>query len=385
MKIKTLLMAVLSVAVLNAAEPAKPAAAQPAAPAAKPAAEPAKPAAPAVPTADELLKGLPEVVSTADGKPLVTRAELLEVLKPGLENALEEAKKGGAPIPKASQVKEACYGITESLSLNKLATRAAEKAGVKLDKAAAEKQVAQMETEMNKQKPGFFAEQLKEAGMTREQLVSRMAEQAQVQAFLGSLVEKAPKSAPVTEADAKKFYDEHPEQFQKPASFSASHILVQFPNQKPSADEKAAALKKIQGIRAQLKEDGANFAEIAKANSDCPSKAQGGSLGEFGAGQMVKEFEDALLKLKENEISQPVETMFGYHIIKAGKRTPEHKQSFDEVKAPLMQFLGRQKEGANRQKVVRDFVEKLKADSKLVIQLPKPAEEEKPAAKPAAK
>lgn len=81
----------------------------------------------------------------------------------------------------------------------------------------------------------------------------------------------------------------------------ASHILV-------------PKLSKAQDIYNQLKAGG-NFKTIALANSECPSKKKGGDLGEFGKGQMVEEFWNATVNLKVGELSQPVKTKFGYHII----------------------------------------------------------------------
>ena len=83
---------------------------------------------------------------------------------------------------------------------------------------------------------------------------------------------------------------------------SARHILV-------DSEEECLSLK--ERINA-----GEDFSEVAQAHSSCPSKAQGGDLGEFGPGMMVKEFEDIAFKLQIGEISEPVKTEFGYHIIK---------------------------------------------------------------------
>ena len=86
----------------------------------------------------------------------------------------------------------------------------------------------------------------------------------------------------------------------------ASHILVK-------TEDKA------NWIYNELKK-GKDFAKLAKEYSDCPSKRNGGDLGFFGKGQMVKEFEDAAFSLKEGETSKPVKTEFGYHLIKVTGR-----------------------------------------------------------------
>ncbi|MAH85044.1 MAG: parvulin peptidyl-prolyl isomerase [Rhodospirillaceae bacterium TMED8] len=90
---------------------------------------------------------------------------------------------------------------------------------------------------------------------------------------------------------------------------SAAHILRSIDKQ-----GKEAALKEIEDLKIEI-EDGADFADLAVVNSDCPSGASGGDLGSFGKGAMVPEFEKAAFALKVGEVSGPVETSFGYHLI----------------------------------------------------------------------
>jgi len=82
----------------------------------------------------------------------------------------------------------------------------------------------------------------------------------------------------------------------------ASHILV---------EKQSQALKVLEELK-----EGADFRELAKKYSTCPSGKKGGDLGQFGRGQMVREFEQAVFALKTGQVSEPVKTQFGYHIIK---------------------------------------------------------------------
>jgi len=91
------------------------------------------------------------------------------------------------------------------------------------------------------------------------------------------------------------------------ASASARHILV-------DSEEKCIELK-------ELIEGGADFAEVASENSTCPSGRQGGSLGEFGPGQMVKEFDDVVFSGELNVVHGPVKTQFGYHLLEITQRS----------------------------------------------------------------
>lgn len=97
---------------------------------------------------------------------------------------------------------------------------------------------------------------------------------------------------------------------------SASHILLMFKGSMRSraTRSKDEALAEIQALKSKL-DGGANFADLAREHSDCPSGQEGGDLGRFYPGQMVKEFEDATYALKDGEVSGVVETDFGYHLI----------------------------------------------------------------------
>jgi parvulin-like peptidyl-prolyl isomerase len=106
-----------------------------------------------------------------------------------------------------------------------------------------------------------------------------------------------------------------------------------------AANADGDALKKIKDLKAQLdkvsaKDLPAKFAELAKANSACPSSAKGGDLGAFTHGQMVKEFDEVAFKLPVNKVSEPVKTQFGYHLIMTTKKIPEVKAQGDKPAEP---------------------------------------------------
>ncbi|MBQ7930029.1 MAG: peptidylprolyl isomerase, partial [Clostridia bacterium] len=120
-------------------------------------------------------------------------------------------------------------------------------------------------------------------------------------------VQKAVERVRVTDDEAKKYFEENPDQFAPEMTFNASHILV-------DTEEKAAE------IAEQIKSGELTFEDAAMQFSSCPSKQNGGSLGEFGHGQMVPEFEAACEALEEGELSAPVQTQFGWHLIKLASK-----------------------------------------------------------------
>lgn len=128
-------------------------------------------------------------------------------------------------------------------------------------------------------------------------------------------------SVTVTDDEVKAYFEAHKALFKKQPSAMANHILV-------STEEEALNIAK------EIK-DGLAFAEAAKKYSSCPSSAQGGNLGEFGPGQMVPEFDQAVFSMPIGEVSEPVKTQFGYHLIEVVKRTEALEADFEEVKAQV--------------------------------------------------
>lgn len=322
---------------------------------------------------DALVAFVPEVVATKNGETALTREQFIKEIKPALEGALAQ---GVSLSPE--MVQGYAYQIAESLVMRGVLIGAAQAAGFKADEAQAKQILDGMKAQAEQQQPGMFAAQLAQLGMTEDDILARICEQQLVQQLQESFAAKAEKPAATTEEEAKKFYDENIDQMRTPKLLAASHILVQFPSQAPTDDEKAAALKKAQDIRATITEDGANFAEKAAEFSDCPSKQNGGDLGQFPVGSMVAEFEEALLKLGEGEISDPVETIFGYHIIKAGATQEEKTTPFEEIKDRIIAYLDNVKQEEATSNVVNAAMEKLFEDAKIEVLLPTPAAPELP-------
>ncbi len=166
----------------------------------------------------------------------------------------------------------------------------------------------------------------------------------------------------VNDADAQAYYEGHPKEFVKPETVRASHILISpDPNAADPNEAKATAKAKAESLLAQVT-GGGDFAELAKANSSCPSKAQGGDLGTFGRGKMVKPFEDAAFALKQGEVSGVVETQFGYHIIKVTEHTDTQTVSLEEAKSGIIQRLSAQK----KNQAVQEYLQSLKDKATIV-------------------
>lgn len=174
-------------------------------------------------------------------------------------------------------------------------------------------------------------------------------------------VESAMKDVIVNEADLKTYYEQNIARQAALEERRASHILIAAPASAP-ATEREAAKKKAQEILAQVKQSPDKFAEIARQQSQDPgSKDKGGDLDFFTRGAMTKPFEDAAFALKKGEISDVVESDFGYHIIRLTDVRAPKQQTFEEVRPKLEAEL-------KRQQAQRKFAENADAFSNAVYE-----------------
>ena len=138
------------------------------------------------------------------------------------------------------------------------------------------------------------------------------------------------RTLPIDETDLTAYYEEHKDEFLEGEQANARHILIRIAPD-ATAEEKAEAKVRAQGVAVIANAD-ADFAELAAQHSEDPgSKDNGGDLGWFGRGRMVKEFEDAVFSAKPGEIVGPIESQFGFHIIRVEAFRPEHQRPFEEV------------------------------------------------------
>ena len=153
-----------------------------------------------------------------------------------------------------------------------------------------------------------------------------------------------------TEDEVTAFYEAHKAEYVVPPQVLCQHILVKGSND--------AALDKIKEIRERIVNDKADFAEEAKKHSDCPSGAQGGSLGWFGRGMMVPEFDKAAFEMKKGEVSGIVTTEFGYHIIYKADEKGGGQQTIVDVHDQIKDLLRHEARGKAMDAYVADLREK---------------------------
>ncbi|RME36058.1 MAG: peptidylprolyl isomerase [Gammaproteobacteria bacterium] len=166
-------------------------------------------------------------------------------------------------------------------------------------------------------------------------------------------------SAEIKEGEVRAFYETNKEKFRQEETVHARHILIRA---EPGADAatKEKARQKAEAIRERALK-GEDFAELAKETSEGPSGPRGGDLGFFERKRMVPAFADAAFALKPGEISDVVETRFGYHVIKLEERKPAGIQPYDEVKDKLHAFLQQERV----REVVSQKLEELRKQAKI--------------------
>jgi peptidyl-prolyl cis-trans isomerase C len=204
--------------------------------------------------------------------------------------------------------------------------------------------------------PEEFATALTSMGFTEETFRAEIAKNL---TFEKLLTEKLANAGEVTDAAVQAYYDENQAQFQVPEQVQASHILIN-----SSADDteeaKAERRQKLEGLKAEA-EGGADFAALAGEHSDCPSKAKGGDLGLFTRERMVKPFSDAAFAMEVGQLSDVVETQFGYHLIKLTKKQPATTRPLEEVRPQVEAFLDRQ----NKEAAFTTYIEGLRGAADL--------------------
>ncbi len=276
----------------------------------------------------------------------ITRGEVLNMM-----NVAMQQLGGRVPPQQMQQIQGQMYEqIKNDLITKKLLDAAVAKAAVVVSDEDVANTLEQLKTRLPEGQTLETA--LAAQGTTLAELTENIKTDLATRKFLETKTEGITEA---TEADAKEFYDTNPDRFQKPESVSASHILVKF-DDGDTDEAKAGKKAKLDEIRANIIAGTVTFEDAASASSDCPSKAQGGSLGTFGKGQMVPEFEVAAFTQEIGEVGDVVETQFGYHIIKVSDRTEEGVVGFDEAKEPIIGFLTGQK----KQEAVANFLKSLR-------------------------
>lgn len=291
---------------------------------------------------------LPEVIARVNGE---------TIGKGELEKAIKNVEgRAGQPVP-ANERDRVYRGILDQLIAYRLLMQETRTRKIDVPEAEIEARVAQIRQQFPSE--DVFKQTLAQQNMSIEQLREdargdmRVAKMLETEVNVGVTVQPQ---------DVDAFYKQNPDKFKQGERVRASHILIRTP-ENADAKTKDEARAKAADVLTQVK-GGKDFGELAKHYSQDPgSAANGGDLGYFMQGQMVGRFEQAAFSMKPGEISQVVETPFGFHIIKVADRQAARAVPLEEVKPQIEQFLQNQQ----RQQKTDAFVSTLKAKGKVEV------------------
>ncbi|MCG6894605.1 MAG: peptidylprolyl isomerase [Desulfobacteraceae bacterium] len=293
------------------------------------------------------LAAAPEGVAAVVGDTQIADAELaFEV-----SQLKGRAMQSGQPIPdgQTALLREEAL---ENMIARELLYQEALRKGVDVPQAALDEQMNKLQARFGDE--ASFRSALEGMGTSKESLSRKMRQGLAIQQLVETVIAA---DVMVTPEEIKKFYDENPKFFEKPERVKASHILIKV---EPDADEaeQDAAKEKLRGIEKKLQQ-GESFATLAKENSEGPSAVRGGDLGFFQRGQMVKPFEDAAFALETGEVSDIVQTRFGYHLIEVTDKEPAGTVGLEEARPDIEKHLKQKKTGD----AVRARVEQLREET----------------------
>jgi len=257
------------------------------------------------------------------------------------------------------RLKEVEKAVLKKLINGMLLFQASQKSGIKVDPAKIEAEFKGFRDRFPTEKE--YQTALVELHLTEAGVKEKIGEGLAIQEFIQrDFTDKAT----VSDKEIQDYYDHNSAAFHKAEQVKASHILITV---KPDADEatKKAARQKLERIRKQIVAGG-DFAAFAKKNSDCPSKTQGGDLGYFSRGQMVKPFEQAVFSMMPGDVSDIVETQFGYHIIKLIDKKPATTVSFADAHDQIEDHLKQ----AQAQAAIGGYLDKVRKEAKITSALP---------------
>jgi peptidyl-prolyl cis-trans isomerase C len=227
---------------------------------------------------------------------------------------------------------EAKRRILERLIDEELLYQESERKKVEVEQSAVDEEIRRWREQFSSDEE--FKRGMADMNLSEEDLKSYIRRMLCVRKLLD---EEIVSKVKISEEEVRLFYDTQPDLFQQKEEVRASHILVRAATNIDDSEKKEAR-QKLERIRQRL-EQGEDFAALAKEFSQCPSAARGGDLGYFSKGKMVKAFEKVAFALKIGEISDIVETEFGFHLIKVTDKKSEGMKTYDESKDNIRKYL----------------------------------------------
>jgi len=289
----------------------------------------------------------------------VTQGELNAIMKPQLERLSQQVP----PQWQEQAKKQLQQQVLEQKIIETLLDEKIEEAQITVSREDVNDQLVEIASQQNLSLPQF-KNLLATYGQNIEDVKSRIEKGLKYQKIFEASWDG---KINITETDAKKYYNEHMSEFQNDLQVRASHILIKPDTSDPDVPEQLAKTQARQNAEQILQQinQGADLAELAKAHSDCPSSERGGDLGYFGKGKMVQPFEQAAFGLNVGQVSDIVETNFGYHIIKVTDRKEPSVTTYEQAEDSIIQKLT----SARQDELAQQYIADLKANANIVYHM----------------
>ena len=267
-----------------------------------------------------------KVVAVVNANPLTEADVQLEI-----KRIRFQAKSMRQPID-LSTIEAMREKVIQSIINRELLFQESKAKGISVDAIEIDMRMDQIKQQLGTDQQ--LENQLAEMGISMDVFRSQVSQATAIQKLLEMEIYG---KTQVSEKEARIFFENNPHFFKKPEEVKASHILIKL-TADDDEEKKLAARQKIETIQEKLAA-GEDFADLAKSYSEGPSSVNGGDLGYFDRKKMVKPFSDAAFSLEPGQISDIVETRFGYHLIKVIDKKPKTSYEFEKIKQQLIKML----------------------------------------------
>jgi len=286
-----------------------------------------------------------KTVATVDGE-VILMSEYERRAKP----VIEEYEKVLTGSDKEIKIKELKEKILEQMIDEKILIHEAKKRKTRVNKKEIQDGIGEIRKRFGTEEE--YNQELARQGLSEEEFKEQVKEQLMVIKLIDQEVKA--KVVPPTDSEIEDFYKQNESEMVEPEQVRARHILIKVDEN----TDKKEALKRIKDILKEVKKGKTSFAELAKKYSEGPTAPRGGDLGFFIRGQMVRKFEEAAFALKVGEISDVVETEYGYHIIQCIEKKASEKKSLEEIREYLRNFIFQKKMEERYGKWLRELRDK---------------------------
>ena len=259
------------------------------------------------------------------GPEVILQSDLLQELAPNLSELRRSAKSQEEFNREFEKLMQTA--LDQAID-NKILLREAQLAGLQIKDMAVEERITDIRKRFGTSDE--FQRELEKSGETISDFRERIRKQILAISYGMQKRRQFEREVEVSETDLKKFFDENPAKFSHGERVRASRIFLAASN----ADERTKALARMEDLKKQI-EGGADFAELAKKNSEGPEAENGGMMGWVARNDLVKELEDVVFALPEGAISKPLETEFGVVLFKSEKRDVAGSQTFENARKDI--------------------------------------------------